>query len=129
MKIISFYWILAPNIWISLIIGWIVIIISAITKFEFESSGAILCCCVIVAELMYKEWALYENFEKSSTFGASLYLPRYYRRKIREISSKKGKATWDISKSIHNGIHRVLAINLVIGTFIWAYGDYIIKSN
>lgn len=121
MKTIIYYWQFAPKVWITILLGWMAVILSAAFKFEFPSSGAILSCSVIVAEIMFTQWSLYYYWEQSTIEGEGLRLPRFFRRRIIELS-KEDETPESSAKRIHNNIQRVLAINLVVGTFIWGYG-------
>lgn len=121
MEKVFYYWDFAPNIWKTIFTGWVVVILSWIFKFEFPSSGAVLSCTVIVAEIMFTQWSLYAYFEQSTKDGNGLSLPRFFRRRILELS-KADETPESSAKRIHNNIHRILAINLVLGTLIWGYG-------
>ena len=124
-KQIRYWWEIAPNVWKTILIGWIVVILSGVFAWEFSASGAVLVCCVIVAEFLFNQWELYPHLEESGKFGSSLSLPRYYRRRIRELS-EEGEAPWQAAKRIRDSIHLVMVVNLIIGTLIWGYGHLII---
>lgn len=121
MKKLFYYWDFAPNIWKTILFGWVIVILSGVFKFEFASSGAVLSCTVIVAEIMFTQWSLYAYFEQSTREGNGLSLPRFFRRRIHELS-KTDETPESSAKRIHNNIHRILAVNLVFGTLIWGYG-------
>ena len=119
---IRFWWEIASNVWWCLIFGWLVVILSYINKWEFPSSGAVLSCCVIVAELLFNQRQFYEGLEKSTKADLPLYLPAFYRRKIREISNNSGEKPWEVAKRIHNRVDQLMAFSIVCGTVIWGYG-------
>ena len=126
MKHIKYYWQFAPSVWKILIVGWLVVFFSYYFNFDFPSSGAVLSCCVIIAEIIFTQWALYDNFEESTKSGATLSLPRYFRRRIRELA-KNDEEAWASAKRIHKNIQVILVVNLVIGTLIWGYGHHLVK--
>lgn len=118
---IKFWWHIASNVWITLAIGWAVVIISYVFKWEFPASGAVLTCSVIVSELLFNQREFYDALERSTEQGSPLYLPRFFRRIIREMC-KGNEEPSQVAKRIHNRVHQVMAISVISGTIIWGYG-------
>ena len=119
------WWQLASIVWVCLILGWVVVIASWLLSWEFPSSGAVLICCVVVAEILFKEWEFFEDTEKSMSEESSLHLSRYHRRRLGKLS-KAGEKRWETAKRVYKWIHWAMAVNVIIGTVIWGYGHRII---
>lgn len=125
LKRIRYYWFFASGVFKILIFGWLIVVLSTITEFQFQSSGLVLICCAIVAEITFNEWDLYEFFNDSSRYGAVLGLPKGYRRRIQELK-KETEEPWESAKRIQQNIRRILAFNIICGTIISGYGNFLV---
>ncbi|MDH5905677.1 MULTISPECIES: hypothetical protein [Vibrio] len=124
---IKFWWWIAKSVWICLFIGWSAVVVSYVINWEFESSGGVLICFVIIAELFFNQRELYVGLERSTDRDNEhgLYLPRFFRRKIREQANKQNKQPWEIATNVRNKVHIIMAISLIIGTLVSGYGEYL----
>jgi hypothetical protein len=71
---------------------------------------------------LFGQRQFYEGLERSTEQDAPLYLPAFYRRKIKEMANDIGKMPWEVAKNVHNRVHQIMAFSIACGTIIWAYG-------
>lgn len=50
------YFKLGLPVWISLLIGWVIFIISAVLNWEVPASGAVMVCVALIAEILYEQF-------------------------------------------------------------------------
>ena len=126
-------WNLAWPIWVSLIIGIFVVVVSFVSGFKFPASGAVLVCSAIVSELVYARLRWHRS--STTTVGIKDGFPE---RGIFE-SLRKSEELWALRRSFEvyppgwrisdtaNRISFYIALIIagaaIVGTIIWGYGD------
>ena len=127
LKSCKAWFLIAPWIWLPLFVGWVWLVISWWIDFEFPSSGAVLVCASILAEVFHVNWP--HRIQES---GQAVIL--YNSRNISEIPeleifTKKSDfdetGQWNYTKTAKR-MDWVLVFSIIIsaivGTVIWGYG-------
>ncbi|WP_295023607.1 hypothetical protein [Sulfurimonas sp.] len=124
---LRYWWDVAPHVWKTILFGWMIVLLSWSLNWQIQASGSVLICAGIVADVLFSQWFIYEFLERSIKTDAEIVLPRYFRRRFREMA-KQDEQPWQTARRIHNRIKQVIAINIILGTVISSYGDLIYKS-
>lgn len=133
---------IAPSLWISLGSGYLVVLASLLVNFEIPSSGSILVCGGIIAEIYHSRWAyryLLENPKKSEFLqfllkkevernGGAHPLARWSRPTKNDPFELVGGLNEDEVDMLINGASYVDTIlsrwvigSVILGTIIWGY--------
>lgn len=128
------YFLVAPELFLSLFIGWAFVTLSALTFFRPASAGAVLVTASLVAEYFHLRWPYlpllnmdYGTGSRHIFLSQNKLNPRAFRSLARPFHYQKRKpSVWlwkDTAKDAHDGMHWPIFISLFAGTIIWGYGD------
>jgi len=144
---ISPWWELGKHIWISLLIGYLWVLISVFSSFKVASSGAVLVCACIVSDLIFQklQWrrlaAFVANHFCERTEGADGWItfetvkPNPHRVKTKDASldallelakptEKDRNGHWMVSgtaERCESPILIAIGCSAIVGTLIWGY--------
>lgn len=133
LKSCKAWFLIAPGIWLPMFFGWVWVVVSWWIDFEFPSSGAILVCTSIIAQVVHVNWPY-----RIPESGQAVFIINS--RNISEIPeleifTKKSDfdeiGQWNYAKTAKR-MDRVLVtsiiVSTVVGTMVWGYGHYL-KAN
>jgi hypothetical protein len=146
----------APHLWVTLVLVWIIVVVSTLLRFEVPSSGAVLVCGALISEVMFEglHWKRLQGIGPSGVvqivpdqnqraqlkggdfrapawcgkFGALLSLGDHYGL-IRRSSDEY--AEWfyrDTVWRVEKIIMGGIIITAVAGTILWGYGHLLFQT-
>ena len=143
---------LSKKVWIPVLIGYVVVLISFLIGFEPASSGAVLVGTCIYADLtlnrlIWRKAAMYfgddslheQKEEEGTSFvgtkGQSVSGVDRELNLLKQIAVKKShsrdKSMWGISTSLDRFdaiVARVVGGSAILGTIIWGYADLFLPA-
>lgn len=144
LNVFRAYWLIAPHLILTLILGYLFVVISFIFGIKPDASGAVLVGAGVIAEFFHSRW-LYRKLTEVEDISKFMF-PAVCRtfslnpRALKDLANPEDfypearddetpavyDTNWNYPKTVHridNKLFFIVTVTIIIGTFLWGYAD------